>query len=174
MGLACHTIGIYYSAISAFLEPHLIRKASNHPVILKLMHHFYLQQPPSHKQFDPWDVECLLSLLESWAPASSLTAFKLAWKTATLLALVTAKCCSDLTLLCVDNQHLFLQHHAAIFIPLSGGKTDHPGHLPPQIHIESHSNINLCSVVYLKAYLRHNESFRKKSDGTQVTSLFFG
>ena len=32
---------------------------------------------------------------------------KLAWKTATLLALVTAKRCSDLTLLCVDNQHLF-------------------------------------------------------------------
>ena len=45
------------------------------------------------------------------------------------------KCCSDLTLLCIDNQHLFLQHHAAIFISMSGGKTDHMGHLPPQIHI---------------------------------------
>ena len=110
MGLAWHTIGIYHSAISAFLEPHQIHKASNHPVISKLMHHFYLQHPPSHKHFDPWDVEHLLSLLESWAPASSLTTFKLAWKTATLLALVTAKYCSDLTLLCIDNQHLFLQH----------------------------------------------------------------
>ena len=88
------------------------------------MHHFYLQLPPSYKWFDPWDVECLLSLLESWTPTSSLTTFKLAWKTATLIALVTAKCCSDLTLLCVDNQHLFLQHNAAIFIPMSGGKTD--------------------------------------------------
>ena len=95
MGLAWHTIGIYHSAISAFLEPHRIHKASNHPVISKLMRHFYLQHPPSHKRFDPWDVECLLSLLESWAPASSLTTFKLAWKTATLLALVTAKRCSD-------------------------------------------------------------------------------
>ena len=98
MGLAWHTIGIYRSAISAFLEPHRIHKASNHPVISKLMHHFYLQHPPSRKRFDPWDVEHLLSLLESWAPASSLTTFKLAWKTATLLALVTAKRCSDLTL----------------------------------------------------------------------------
>ena len=62
------------------------------------MSHFYLQHPPSHKHFDPWDVECLLSLLESLAPASSLTTFKLAWKTATLLVLVTAKDCSDLTL----------------------------------------------------------------------------
>ena len=146
MGLAWCTIGIYRSAISAFLEPHHIHKASNHPVISKLMHHFYLQRPPSRKWFDPWDVERLLSLLESWAPVSSLTTFKLAWKTATLLELVTAKHCSDLTLLCVDNQHLFLQRNAAIFAPLSGGKTDCPGHLPPQIHIESHSNFNLCPV----------------------------
>ena len=174
VGLAWHTIGIYHSALSAFLEPHCILKASNHPVILKLMHHFYLQSPPSHKWFDPWDVEHLLSLLESWAPASSLTTFKLAWKTATPLALVTAKHCSDLTLLCVDNQHLFLQHHAAIFVPLSGGKTDHLGHLPPQIHIESHCNVNLCPVFYLKAYLRHTESFRKQSYRSQVISLFLG
>ena len=88
------------------------------------MCHFYLQHFPSCNDFDPWDVEHLLSLLESWAPASSLTTFKLAWNTATLLACVTAKCCSDLTLLCIDNQHFFLQCHAAIFIPKSVGKTD--------------------------------------------------
>ena len=47
-----------------------------------------------------------ISALKSLA-ASSLTTFKLAWKTATLLAPVTTKCCSDLTLLCIDNQDLF-------------------------------------------------------------------
>ena len=52
VGLAWHTIGIYYSVISAFLEPHRIHKASNHPVISKLMCHFYLQHPPSHKWFE--------------------------------------------------------------------------------------------------------------------------
>ena len=87
------------------------------------MHNFYLQHPPSCKCFDPLNLE-LLFLLESWALASSLTTFTLAWKTATLLALVTAKQCSDLALLCIDNQHLFLQHHAAIFIPVSSGKMD--------------------------------------------------
>ena len=56
---------------------------------------------------------------------------------------------------------------------MSGGKTDCPGHLPPQIRIEPHSNVNLCPVFYLKAYLRHTESFRKKPDGSRVTSLFF-
>ena len=115
----------------------------------------------------------MLYLLESWAPASSLTTFKLAWKTGTLLAFVTAKHCSDLTLLYIDNQHLFLQCNAAIFIPMSGGKMDCPGHLPPQVHIESHSNINLCPVFYLKAYLRYTESFRMKPDGSHVTFLFW-
>ena len=43
----------------------------------------------------------------------------------------------------------FLQCHAAISIPMFGGKTDHPGHLPPQVHIESHFNVNLCSVFFL-------------------------
>ena len=78
---------------------------------------------PSHKWFDPWDVKCLLSLLERWALASSLTNFKLSWKMDTLLALVTAKY-SDLTLLGIDNHYLFLQCHAAIFILVSGSKMD--------------------------------------------------
>ena len=134
------------------------------------MHHFYLQCP-SHEHFDPWDVEPLLFLLESWALASSLPTFKLVLKTATLLALITAKHCSDLTLSCIDNQHLFLQCHAAIFIPMSGGRTDHPGHLASQICIDSHSSVNLCPVFYLKAYLRCTEPFRMKPDGSCVTSF---
>ena len=61
---------------------------------------------------------------ESWAQASCLTTFKLALKTTTLLAFVPTKHCSDIFLLCINNQHLFLQHHAAIFFPVSGGKMD--------------------------------------------------
>ena len=112
------------------------------------MYHFYLQCPPSHKQFDPWDVECLFSLLKSWIPASSLSTFKLAWETATLLALLNAKHCSDLTLECIDNQPLFLQHHAAIFNPISCDKMDQLGYLSPQLYIESHSNVTLCPVFF--------------------------
>ena len=55
--LAWCMIGIYYSAICAFSEPHHLHKPSNHPVISKLISHFYLQHGPSCKCFDPWDVE---------------------------------------------------------------------------------------------------------------------
>ena len=58
---------------------------------------------------------------------------------------------------------------------MSGGKTDCLGHLPSQIHIESHFNVNLHPVFfYLKAYLRHTEPFRMKPDGSGVTSQFLG
>ena len=99
---------------------------------------------------------------------------KLAWKTATLLALITSKYWSDLSLLHVDNQHLFHQHHAEIVVHASGGEMDQSGHLPPQIHTKSHCNVNFCAVFYLKAYSCHTEPFRKKSYGSQVSSLFQG
>ena len=54
VGLAWCTVCIYHSAISAFLETHHHHKASNHPIISKWMHHFYLQCLPSHKCFDPF------------------------------------------------------------------------------------------------------------------------
>ena len=62
---------------------------------------------------------------------ASLTTFELAWKTTTVLALAIAKYCSDLTLSCIDNQHLIPPHHAAVFIPVSSGMMDQLGHLPP-------------------------------------------
>ena len=104
------------------LEAHHLHKTSNHLIISKLMCHFYLQHPPSSKQCDSLDVQWLFCLLESWSLVSSLTTFRLAWKTATLLALFTAKHCYDLTLLYIDNQHIFLQSNALNFILASGGK----------------------------------------------------
>ena len=84
------------------------------------------------------------------------------------------KHCCDLTLLCIDNQHLLLQHHAAIFIPLPGGKTDHLGHIHLQIDIESHTNVNFCPVFYLKAYLRCNEPFMMKDQWITCDFSVFG
>ena len=55
---------------------------------------------------------------------SPLINFKVAWKVATVLALVTEKHCSNLTLLCIENQHLFVQCHAAVFILASGCNID--------------------------------------------------
>ena len=52
--------------------------------------------------------------------ASSLINFKIGWKTAILFTLVTAKYCPDISLLHINNQHPFLQHHVVIFMASSG------------------------------------------------------
>ena len=153
-----------------FLEPYHLYKTLNHLIISKLRHHFHLQCLPLCKSFHPWDVDHLLSLLQSWAPACPLSNFKLAWKTTTLLTFVTAKCYYGLALLHIDNQLLFLQHHLVV----SGGKMDRPGHLPPQIYIESHSDVELCPVIYVKAYLCGTGPFRKKSEGFSCVRFVFG
>ena len=58
----------------------------------------------------------------------SITDFKLAWETATLLACVTNKYL-DSTLQHIENQHPYIQHNTAIFVPASGAEIDMPGHL---------------------------------------------
>ena len=88
------------------------------------------------------------------------------------LALVTAKSCPEITLLCI--KYHFLQHNAAILIPASDSKMDQLGHLKPQIHAESHSNVNPFLVLYLKVYMCHTEPFRNKLDASHVCSLILG
>ena len=107
VGFPWHATGIYCSVVSAFLELHHHHKALNHPTVYELMEHFYLQHPPLYKHFDLWDIECSLSLLESCAPVSSSSDFKLAWKTATLLVFITAKCYFNSTLLHIDKISTF-------------------------------------------------------------------
>ena len=52
---------------------------------------------------------------------------------------------------------------------------DQLGHIPPQNPIECLIPMLIFfSAFYLKAYLRHTEPFRKKPDGSHVTSLFLG
>ena len=111
----------------------IITEASSHPIISKVMCYSSLQWPHTFKTFDPWGMECVLILLQIWVATFFITNCKPAWKTASLLACVTAKYCSYLTLLHTDNQYLFLQCHAAIFVPVSDVKMDWLDHLTSQI-----------------------------------------
>ena len=45
-------------------------------------------------------------------------------------------------------QHLFLQQHTAISVPALGGEMKWQSHLPPQVEIEPHSNVNPCPLIY--------------------------
>ena len=131
------------------------------------MYTFYLQYLPTHKYFDPWDVECLLSLLGSWAAASFLLTLNMYGKLLLFWYLVWIYILIQLVYELMNT--IFLKH-TAMFIPLSGDKTHWLGHLPPQIHYESHSSVNHHPILHLKINLWCIEPFRKKSDGSWVHS----
>ena len=114
-----------------------------------------------------------MSLLESWALASSLPTFKLAWKTATLLALLTAKQCSDLTLLCVGNQHLFFSIMLQLSFPYLLARRINQVIILLRFTWVSFLCYSLPCFLFEGLFeLRHTEPFRKKPDGSHVTSLF--
>ena len=72
---------------------------------------------------------------------SSLNNFELAWKLYSFSNCYD-KTFSDLTLLHIDNQC------TAVFNDASGGKMDHPGNIPCQIHIGPHSLLNHLPIFY--------------------------
>ena len=70
-----------------------------------------------------------------------------------IISAIFAKHYSDLALLHTDNQYPFLQHHAAIFIPVSGVMKDQLAYYPPQIQIESHfSGKTLFCILFEDIY----------------------
>ena len=88
------------------------------------------------------------------------------------LSTFTANIVSHLSLLHIDNQHFSSSASCCYLFTASSGKMEKLGHLPPQIHIESYYNVNLCPVFYLKAYLCHTKPLMKKLDGSGVSPLF--
>ena len=119
VGCTWYSIGIYYPAFET------------HPIISKFLYHCYLQNPPTVNILilGLWTAYYLF--YRAWLQLILLLILKPNWKTAAVLALVKGKWCLHLTLICIENQHFFLQGNIAIFVSTSGGKTDQMGHLSP-------------------------------------------
>ena len=162
-GLAWSSIGVRRSAVCSVLEPDQNPTSGEHPVISKLMRSFFLRRPPRKKIFPPWEVKKLVDLLRSWTPCSSLSNIKLAWKTATLLALAATKRCADLSLLLSDNEHCFFHGNSVTLVPAFGAKTDRPKHRMPQFTLRSFKDKRLCPVAHLKEYFLRTASRRSAS-----------
>lgn len=157
------SIGVARSAISFFLQPHLDPTVGAHPIISKQMKSFFKRRPPKKKFFPPWNVAKLINLISSkgWYPAVTINLQNLAIKLAVLLALSTAKRCSDLSLLSMEQGHLYMDSDRIMFIPLFGSKTDRPNNFMSQFSIyRNKKDPHLCPVLYLKQYLKRTKKFR--------------
>ncbi|KAM4809775.1 uncharacterized protein WCC33_017757 [Rhinophrynus dorsalis] len=103
-GKAYRTINCYRSAISAshdFINGFPVGK---HPLVCKLMKGIRISRPPSSRYSNLWDVNQVLSFLESWPSNEHLSLKQLSAKLSMLLCLISFRRVSDIHALDITNR----------------------------------------------------------------------
>ena len=118
------TIEGYRSVISNTLKFKTGNRIGSNPVLSELIRSFELQRPVQRSLTPKWDLSWVLVCLQKppFEPLDKASKFHVTIKTAFLLALATAKRCSEIHALAMDSQHLrFNQSDGSVsLIPKSG------------------------------------------------------
>ena len=139
------------------------------------MRSFELQRPVQRSLTPKWDLSWVLECLQKppFEPLHKASKFHVTIKTAFLLALATAKRCSEIHALAMDSQHLrFNQSDGSASLMLKIGflaKNQLPSVKPDPIIVPSlarickreHLDRLLCPVRSLKFYLKMTSSYRQ-------------
>ena len=103
------------------------------PPLSRFIKVVFLARPPSRKVKPIWSVTTVLEMLRSWGPSGELEQRRLTWHSAMLLALASAHRASDLTLLHMDDIHLFKSADSWRLHLDFGVKQDRQGHLAQDV-----------------------------------------
>ena len=105
--MAWSTIRVHRAAVATIIDPLTNSPLSQHPMVCRFMKTVFLARPPPRKVKPNWSVSTVLEKLRSWGNPEELSRQKLTWRVAMLLALASARRASDLSLLHIDEDHLF-------------------------------------------------------------------
>ena len=169
------TIKGYRSMISNTLKFKTGNRIRSNPVLSELIRSFELQRPVQRSLTPKWDLSWVLVCLQKppFEPLDKASKFHVTIKTAFLLALATAKRCSEIHALAMDSQHLrFNQSDGSVSLILKSGflaKNQLPSVKPDPIVVPSlarickweHTDRLLCPVRALKFYLKMTSSYRQ-------------
>ena len=169
------TIKGYRSMISNTLKFKTGNRIGSNPVLSELIRSFELQRPVQRSLTPKWDLSWVLVCLQKtpFEPLDKASKFHVTIKTAFLLALATAKRCSEIHALAMDSQHLrFNQSDGSVSLILKFGflaKNQLPSVKPDPIVVPSlarickweHTDRLLCPVRALKFYLKMTSSYRQ-------------
>ena len=169
------TIKGYRSMISNTLKFKTGNRIGSNPVLSELIRSFELQRPVQRSLTPKWDLSWVLVCLQKppFEPLDKASKFHATIKTAFLLALATAKRCSEIHALAMDSQHLrFNQSDGSVSLILKSGflaKNQLPSVKPDPIVVPSlarickweHTDRLLCPVRALKFYLKMTSSYRQ-------------
>ena len=150
-------------------------RIGSNPVLSELIRSFELQRPVQRSLTPKLDLSWVLVCLQKppFEPRNKASKFHVTIKTAFLLALATAKRCSEIHALAMDSQHLrYNQTDSSVSLMLKTGflaknqlpsvKRD-PVIVPSLARIckREHLDRLLCPVRSLKFYLKMTSSYRQ-------------
>ena len=147
----------------------------SNPVLSELIRSFELQRPVQRSLTPKWDLSWVLVYLQKtpFEPLDKASKSHVTIKTAFLLALATAKRCSEIHALAMDSHHLrFNQSDGSVSLILKTGflaKNQLPSVKPDPIIVPSlaqickreHLDRLLCPLRSLKFYLKMTSSYRQ-------------
>ena len=149
-------------------------RIGSNPVLSELTRPFELQRPIQRSLTPNWDLSWILVCLQKapFEPLHKASRVYVTIKTAFLLALATAKRCSEIQALAMDVDHLrFNQSDGSVLIVQTGflAKNQLLSICPDSIVIphlartckRGHSDRLLCPIRALKFYLKMNSSYRQ-------------
>ena len=162
-GLAYRTIGVYRSAISKFHDLVDGYQVGQHPKVSKFMKGVFQKNPPSRSLLPSWDVNVVLSFLEGepFEPLSEASLASVTLKTIFLVALASARRCSELQALGRHPPYIQWDDGGARLRTVVGflPKTATPSHLGEDIYLPKNpDNTKLCVVRLLQHYITLTES----------------
>ena len=118
------TVKGYRDMISNTLKYKTGNRIGSNPVLSELIRSFKLQRPVQRSLTPKWDLSWVLVCLQKppFEPLDKASKFHATIKTAFLLALATAKRCSEIHALAMDSQHLrFNQTDGSVSLMLKAG-----------------------------------------------------
>ena len=161
------TINSYRSALSPMLVPVDGYSVGEHPIIARLLKGMFHIRPPEPRYSFTWDVNVLLTFLESWFPLSVLELKQLTLKTAALVALVSAQRSQTLSALSID----FMNSTATgtQFVVNSLLKSSRPGKSSLMVSLPAFpENEKLCAHSTLLHCVARTASIRQSLNSSQV------
>ena len=161
------TINSYRSALSSMLLPIDGYSVGEHPIIARILKGMFHVRPPEPRYSFTWDVNVLLTFLESWFPLSALELKQLTLKTAALVTLVSAQRSQTLSALSID-----LMNSTATgtqFVVNSLLKSSRPGKSSLIVSLPAFpENEKLCAHSTLLHYIARTASIRQSLNSSQV------
>jgi len=158
-GFSYSTVNTYRSAISMTHLPIEGVAVGNHYWIKRLMKGIFNKRPPMPRYVSTWPVSRMLLYLKSLPPNDKLSRKLLTWKTAVLVALVSADRGDAITALNIDFMSKDSKgYHFLISKPT---KTTRPGHGIKQIDLPKYlKDRRICVSYCLDSYLKVTKATR--------------